>query len=388
MNNKMILATVAVAAIVVVLIASFVVYGNDKEDPKEPTIADEWELVTVYTGSWIEGTPAYSEDTSMHATVKIQHYKGDFYTMDDGSDRLYCAWDGEKLISAQDDYSTTIAMLVDNNSNFLKVMYFDEFDDAVIEVYARNGYVGDFPGLKIPFSLPEAGTVMESYKNREYTPDGTKDRDANTIMARGVEGPIFFYDALLDDNVYNFTCIHIGHRIFMSLGVFEDIRIFDMTEYRGEVLYCSSKDVKDSSTWVTEYGDESKKDYPDFDLSKRTYSGTEDFVIFKDGKVVEQKYGNKMNIRVIDQDDQCLYIAATDEDGDESAMWSMVINDLRPTYRYGLSVQSVIEYNGVDYVGQYYGHFTSSKCDELEVYGTLVSDDGSYIVISQTYKAS
>ena len=388
MNNKMILATVAVAAIVVVLIASFVVYGTDKEDPKEPTIVDEWDLVTAYIGGWNDGKIIYYEDTTVHGAVKIEHYKGDFYTMGDGSDRLYGAWDGEKLISAESEYSTTIVMLDANNSNFLEVMYFDEFGAAIIEVYERQGYVGDFPGLKVPFDLPEDGTVMESYKNREYTPDGNKDHGTNTLTARGVHGPIFFYDVLMGDDLYYFTCIYIDHRIFMSLGVCGDSYIFDMTEYRGDVLYCSSKDLGASSTWVTEYGDKSKKDYPDFDLSKRTYSGTEDFVIFKDGKIVEQKYGNKMNIRVIDQEDQCLYISATDEDGDESAMWSMVINDLRPTYHYGLSVQSVIEYNGVDYVGQYYGHFTSAKCDELVVYGTLVSESGSYIVISQTYKVN
>ncbi len=291
------------------------------------------------------------------------------------------------MVTSDDDDNDSTAifiMLVPENTNYMMAYYFDD-DDAVIKLYQRPGYTGTFPGFKIPISLPAVGDTLKSFKNKEYAPDKVIDHGVNTLTMKDIEGRMVFYEVLMGDDTYRFVGIYIGSGIIRSMGISGDSRIYDMTEYRNGVLYCSSADLESGNTWVTEYGNEATKDYPDKKLTGFRYTGTEDYLIFNDDRIVEQKYGNGMSLKVIMQDDEYLSIVTEDASGHEVAKWITTVNDLRPLYHYGISVQSSIVYDGVEYFGEYLGYFPTADCEKLYVYGTLTSDVGNSIVISQKY---
>jgi hypothetical protein len=136
---------------------------------------------------------------------------------------------------------------------------------------------------------------------------------------------------------------------------------------------------------VAEFGNKSDADYPDVDITGWTYGGSENYIIYKDGMVVDELSNNGMILKVYKQDDEVAFIRTSSEDGSEIAQWVCEINDLRPLYHYGMFVQSYIDYKGVTYYGWYFGYFLEKDCKDLRIYGTLTSDDGLYVVISQTY---
>ena len=81
---------------------------------------------------------------------------------------------------------------------------------------------------------------LKSFKNKEYAPDKVIDHDVNTLTMKDIEGRMVFYEALMGDDTYRFVGIYISSGIIRSMGISGDSRIYDMTEYRNGVLYCSS----------------------------------------------------------------------------------------------------------------------------------------------------
>ena len=385
-KNQAILA-VAVIAVVLALVASYIASNNGGDEPEKPSIVDEWELVTVYGGGWLEGYPLYSEYAVYGEKATISHYKGDFYIFDMDGEKSYCSWDGEKMVTAglHDSTSVVFIMQLPENENYLIASYFAG-TEAVIELYQRAGFVGPFPGLSIPIDLPEMGTSMETYKVREYTPEGPIDHVRNTMTLVSVEGRMLFYDmGYSAQGVYYYIGIYLTSGSFMSLVVSADGPEYEMTEYRGGVFYCSMMDYGTGNIWVAEFGDPASADYPDKNLANSTFEGTEDAVVFKDGRIIEEINSNEIGLDILMQDGACLIISTLDQSGNEDASWTSMVNDLRPVHHYGLSIQSAIEYKGVMYHGCYFGHFDSKQCKELYIYGVLSGEDGSCIVISQKY---
>lgn len=387
MNNNMKILTVAASVVLIALFASFISSDKGSEGPDQPSIVDEWNLVSVYTGEWVDGVPLYSVDTMQDEKVRIEPYKGDFYIFDDGADRLYCSWGGERMITSGID-GMAVAVYISQlpkNDNFMTAAYF-EGTDAVVKLYQRQGYVGSFPGFTMPADLPKVGDVMSSFKNREYTDEGAIDHGVNTLTVKLIEGNMVFYNVLMDDLQYNYVSICIGGNVFATLGAYEDSYVYDMTEFKNGVMYTSSFDLETRNIWVTEYGDESKKEYPDKYLSSCEYVGTENYVMFKEGEIVEEGRDNNMTLIVLGQEDEILSIFVLDEMEAEAATWTALFNDSMTTHHYGISVHSYIEYKGVLYWGHYTGYFKSSDCNELVIHGSLSSAEGYDIVISQEYR--
>ena len=54
MNNNMKILTVAASVVLVALFASFISSDKGSEGPDQPSIVDEWNLVSVYTGEWVD----------------------------------------------------------------------------------------------------------------------------------------------------------------------------------------------------------------------------------------------------------------------------------------------------------------------------------------------
>ena len=384
MNKNQTIITVAIVAVIVILAASFFVLSDKGKESGDTSIMGEWDLVSVYTGGWMDGYPIYGEDTFVDQKATISHYKDDFYIFDTGDEKLYCAWDGERMVTSGYGDSTNVVFMEKEGSGYLLVMYFEE-NNGVIELYKQKGYVGVFPGLSIPIDLPSVGSTIDAFKVRTYTSGDIVDRDLNSITVRGMDGRMFFYDIETEMGVSEYVAIYLGSGVFMSVGVYPQGNVYEMDQYRGGVYYCSALDYATGKTWVADYGDISSADYPDKDLSGSTYTGTEDFVIFKNGSIVEKKTGNIMNLEVQLQDDELLIIETADSSGMEITEWTVIVTDLRPAHHYGISVQSSVVYKGVTYEGWYFGYFDSKDCKELRIYGTLVGEDGSGIVISQKY---
>lgn len=378
---------VAAVAVVIILVASFIAANKGGNDPQEPSVVGEWNLVSEYSGGWLDGYPVYSENAVPSLKAKISHYEGDFYVLDIGDEKLYCSWDGNKMVTGKLHGSSSAVFIADlpDNSNFMTVSYFAK-GEAFVELYKRAGYVGKFPGLSIPVDIPEAGTAIDSYKVREYTIDGPEDIGVNTMTIRSVDGMMMFFDVVGTDRyTADGIGIYMDSGMFMSVETFEEDSSYEMMQYRGQVFY-SSMMIKDTDDiWVVEYGDQSSASYPDKDLYGKIYLGIEDAVIYKGGKIVEKINDNSIGLGVIMQDDGCLKILTIDSSGDEIATWTAMFYDLGSPQYYGMSVQSSIEYKGVAYHGCYYGHFDSKKCDTLHIHGALIGEDGSSIVISQEY---
>lgn len=388
MNTNRAIITVAVLAIIVVLVGTYL--ASDRgggDDPQEPSIEGDWEAVMVYTGGWLNGNPVYRGYDDVDMTAEISHFRNDFYTFEMDDERLYCSWDGEKLVTGGIHGSTSLVfiMLTPGNGNYMLVSYFAD-DQAVIEVYKRAGYVGEFPDLSIPLDLPRMETFMKTFKVREYTPEGPVDHIPNSMIFESVSGRMIFYDMTYSaDGVYNYTGLYITSGIFMSMVTTDDGPKYEMTEYRDGVFYCSMMDYVSGNIWVGEFGYVDHADYPDVDLTGSIYYGTEDALLYKDGRITELKIGNAMGLRVLSQDDECLQIITLDVSMSEYAFWTAIITDMRPVFHYGIMVESDIYYDGVTYHGCYFGHFNDKSCSELYICGVLSSEDGSYVVISQKY---
>jgi hypothetical protein len=388
MNRNLLILIVVAAAVTIALAVTYVSMNKEGEDSDKYNLEGDWNLVSDYVGGWMDGVPIYGEDTTKKQKVSISRYDGDFYTFDTGDKKLYCSWDGRKMITSgiEDDSSVAFILLVPGSKVFMMVIHFVG-DEGVIKLYQRDGYVGEFPGLSIPVDVPKVGETMESFKVREYTPDGAVDYYKSTVEIKNIEGRMLFYTVSNEDGSrYETVCIYLSARIFMSMGVSETDVIYDMAEYRGGVLYCSTINQKTGNSWVAEYGDESSADYPDKNISGYKYTGSEDYVIFKDGKIVKQRSDNNMGLNILMQDDECLRITTVDESGSEVANWTCAMTDLRPIYHYGMSVQSLVEFDHKQYYGWYFGYFDSKNCEELNIYGALTGSDGSCVVITQHYK--
>jgi len=387
MNKNLIIAAVAAVAVVIVLWASFIAFSDNEDGPVEHQIAGEWSLVTVYEGGWMDGVPAYSEDTTQKQHVTITPHEGDFYIFDNGDDKLYCSWDGYKMVTSglYGESDVIFIMQVPKNDDFMMVSYFHD-DNGTIEVYKRDGFVGEFPGLSIPLDLPDVGETLDTFKAKGYTPEGEIDYGTCTLTMKAVDGRMMFYTVDYNEGgFFEYIGIYLGGSVFMSMGLYGDAHVYDMSEYRGDVLYTATYNQNMDSIWVSEFGDESKADYPDKDLEGCSYTGTEDVVMYKNGKVVEERYGTKVSLIVQIQEDALFYISTVDGEGKELAVWIAQMNDLRPVYHYGISVQTSVMYGGVEYHGWYFGYFDTADCNTLAIYGTLTSDDGDFIVISQDY---
>ena len=386
MNKNATIFTAAAVVIVVVLFASFIATYKG-EDPQEPSIVGGWESVYEYNGGWLEGHPIYSESPLSGQHANITNYKDDFYVFDTGSEKLYCSWDGNKMVTAGLKGSSDVAFIsqLQEDKNFLTVSYFID-DKAVIELYKRAGYVGKFPGLSIPGDIPGEGSVIDSYKLREYTEEGYKDIGVNTMSIESVEGRMIFYDVVgTDGYTAEYIGLYLDSGMFLSLGVNDSGSAFEIMQYRTGVFYCSTMIHDTGDIWVTEYGDKSSASYPEKNLYGCNYLGVEDALVFKDGKITEKIFGNAIDLRVLMQDDGCLRIATLDWTGNEDATWTALYYDLRPLHYCGMFVQSSIEYKGVTYHGLYFGQFDSKDCDELYISGLLHGEDGGNIVISQQY---
>ena len=383
MNSKTIV--VIAAAVVIIMMAAFI--ASKGGNPQGPSVTGEWEEVQECSGTWNDGIPLYGEGAGSGGKVKITHHEGDFYLFDDGSQKLYCSWDGNKMLTAGLQGSTGavfIATLPDN-MNFMTVSYFSG-QEAVIDVYKRAGYVGEFPGLGIQADIPETGSVIESYKVREYTEDGPTDVAVNTMTIKSVSGSIMFFDVVgTDGYMAENTAVYLDGGMFMSLATFGELSAFEMIQYRDGVFYSSTVTQGAGDIWMVEYGDESSASYPDKNLEETTYTGTEEAVIYKDGKIVERINGNGIALGVLMQDDSCLEILTVDDDGNEIAVWTAMFYDLKSTNSYGISVQSSITYKDVTYRGCYFGEFDSKNCRTLNIHGVLLSESGQSIVISQKY---
>ena len=387
MNKSSTIMVAIFAVVMVAIVAVYIANDRDRVDTKE-YIEGDWNLVSEYVGTWMNDAPVYSEDTTQKEKVTISHFNGNFYIFDTGDKKLYCSWDGKKMVTSGMEEGSSVAFIMglpEYDDNFMLVIYFVG-EEGVIKLYKREGYTGEFSGLSIPIDVPKVGDTMESFKIREYTPEGPVDHGINTLTVKDIKGRMLFYDVLTQDESHcHFVCIYLGAYIFMSMGVTENDVIYNMAEYRGGVLYCSAVNRSTGNEWVIEYGDKSSADYPDKNISGHTYVGSEDYVIYKDGKVVEQDYYNGMNLKILMQDDECLSISTIDVGGSEIARWTSAMTDLRPLYHYGISVQSLVEYEGKQYYGWYFGYFSSKDCEKLSIYGALTGDDGSCVVISQHY---
>jgi len=387
MNKNTTIIMVAAAAIIVILAASFIVMNKGGDEPKDPSIVDQWELVSAYTGSWLDDEPLYEERLVQSQTATIKHYKGDFYTFDMGGRLLYCSWDGTKMVTAgvHGNSGAAFIMQLPENSNFMTLSYFME-EDAVIELYKRVGYAGNFPGLNMPADIPGEGTVVNSYKLKEYTEEGVRDVGVNTMAISNVSGRMIFYDVVgTDGYMADYIGIYLDSGMFMSLGMTEVGSAYEMTQYRDGVFYCSAMIEGTDEIWVTEYGDPLDASYPDTNIEGSSYYGAEDVVIFKDGKITEEKNSNGIGLTVLMQDDGCLKIVTLDQSGTELATWTAMFYELKHPHYYGMFIQSSIEYMDVYYQGMYFGHFDSKDCSELWIHGVLFGEDGSIIVISQKY---
>jgi hypothetical protein len=126
MNRNLLILIVVAAAVTIALAVTYVSMNKEGEDSDKYNLEGDWNLVSDYVGGWMDGVPIYGEDTTKKQKVSISRYDGDFYTFDTGDKKLYCSWDGRKMITSgiEDDSSVAFILLVPGSKVFMMVIHF------------------------------------------------------------------------------------------------------------------------------------------------------------------------------------------------------------------------------------------------------------------------
>jgi len=347
-------------------------------------LTKEWVLAETYRGSWMEGIPLI--ETSYETGTLTITQSGDWYTISDGTTEVLGTGNLNRIATAGlFDGASTTYILTNIRSEFMRVVYFED-GDAVVKIYAPKGYIGTYNGVEMVCDLPDVGETIQAYKVTMYNPDPVDYTGFNnTFEMANVDDGMIFYKVDADDigTIYSIG-LYMNGSDFFSYCDDGEHQYMEMISFYDGYIYSQST-LPDLSTWATDFGDESKATHPYQFFGNKTYEGKENNIIYKDGAVV-QKYENvNVILKSTDQYDEYLRISTVTDNDDQGSWWGMKIGIKDVMGSYSLMNISQLTYKDVYYEGTYYG-VISEDLSKLVIIGNLVGEDGSVVVIKQTYQ--
>jgi hypothetical protein len=343
----------------------------------------DWELVETIRGAW-DGIQPYHIYEYEKEDLMISKFD-DVYRIVKGDVDVLGVSDGRKIATAglsDDIYAAYILPIP--RSECIRMVYF-EGKEAVVDIYAPKGYAGPFYDSVFTCDLPEIGEQLKAFKIRECKVDPVDHIDYdNTFTLSEVEDGMIFYtvDTLDADTIYCVGLYLNGSEFFSYCNNYE-FEYVEMVSFYDDVIYTQST-TSHESTWIGEYGDEAKAVYPYKFFEKKIYEGTEDNIIYRDGKVVEENDDVPITLRAILQNDEFVLVMTLSDNDEQASTWAIKVGKLGALGNYPIMASAFVTYKGVNYEGTYVGQF-SENLGHLDIIGNLLGDDGSSVIIKQSY---
>jgi len=380
-KHLLIVAAIAVVAIVFVTWLALPDMGKDTTDPE-----GDWILVDEAYGEYRGGDIYYSHSDRTERMSISKCAGSEFsYLMESGDSKSLWVRDGDRMMTS-DYYDDG-----DNNCAFMTI----EKDvlhvtlacstTATAMTFVREGAshsnlpeYDPIPSLMTPgTSLDAVSVLLITDEVEDLTSDNYK------FVVDRAESEMFFYRVVNDvSETRYFICVYCGHDMFVSTASYDARNyLFDFLRISDGVVYVQSyDDVGGNRYWKAVYGDASKVEQIDFDLSEYTYYGKEYATKLEDN-VVSVSDTTDVRLNVLWQfNDQIFIYTKTSES--TSANWGGLIHKVKDGYE--SIVQAVIFLDDYEYLGVYIVHFSKDQ-KTITVYGTVGGLDSENYAFMQKY---
>lgn len=388
---------IAIIAIIVVAIAAVGVYFAffNNGNPETDKLVGEWTYVDGATGLYLDGEPVYSEldDLSIGKIAISKHReKADFYTITTAS---------ETYMAAVSEDNTLVACETGDDATYTIITYFEKGDYLVMnsisldEKYVisyeltRDGKPVKDSSKPGDYWVPSEGDSYESFYVDIVMDDGEISEDEpRTITFGPVHENILFYDVylpILPSLDLKYVAIRISGSDWLAVADVEGRAELDIVNFDNGNTYTSNSIVigDDLVLFDVCYGDKSKFVPYETKFEGRAFCGNEHALTLDDG-VVALETDLPAELLFTVQDDN-LVKAITYTDDKNEAKWNIIAYDHKDGSR--LYIESIAEFNGVEYRGLYIGVYNEIT-DSINITGVAWSYGDLTVIFQQKYDAA
>lgn len=385
---------VAVAAVVLVLFASFIVY-NGNGGQQEMDLDGDWHLTAYAEGYYEEGNIVYEE----YGPKDLPDMVATFETIGDGiysmhlDDKEYIcvANDNTMMTGGIEEFTSTsvltkigeaivISSFLSDEAGVASMILERQDSEDRLQAESRDVLAEESYGLK-------EGGVYEAFIANQYTTDGIVDHlsENRSLTINRVEPGILFYNSHGDQTDLDFVAVRISLNDWMAISNYDyGTLLIDMVHIEDGVVYTASYDNTngDIELWQVCYGDESKAVKVPSTLSGKRYEGTFNAYVEEDGEVLRSMDGEvAISFDLVDSSTNVTEVTLYTLEGD-SYMGAMMFPN---GSGYSFYMESVYDNSGETFWGYYIGTI-SKDLKKITLLGTADNADGTYMIFKNIFK--
>ncbi|WII08363.1 hypothetical protein PED39_03940 [Methanomassiliicoccales archaeon LGM-RCC1] len=384
---------VTVAAVVLVLFASFIVYDGGQ---KEMDLDGNWHLA-----SYAEGY--YDDDGStVYETYDPKYLWDEVATFEEIGDGIYSMHlDGSEYICVANGNT----MMTGGIWDFTNTSILTKIEDTIIVSSFLDGYIGvarmiferQDPGDRLVAGSREAswgdsyefqeGDVYEAFIANQYTEDGIIDHlsENRYLTINGVKPGIMFYNSHGDQTDLDFVAVKVSPNDWMAISDYDsDTCLIDMVHIEDGVIYTASYDNTngDIELWQVCYGDESKVVKAPSTLWGKRYEGTFNAYVEENGVVLRSMEDEvAITFDLVDSNTNVIEVTLFAPEGDSYFGAMLFPNESG----YSFYMESVYDNNGETFWGYYFGTI-SKDLKKITIVGTADNAAGTYMIFNNVFK--
>jgi len=375
MANKQtrVIAGVTVAAIVLILLASYIAIGDDK-------VSGTYYVAEVNYGTFGDGpdviTTEYKEGESSNVDISV---KGSFLTAKINEEVLRFSFYGNNFCGSFINEGGTVfysGKVVDSKTVCIGFVS-SEQQCAVTYVLVKVGAVSDFVSKSGGLNLEEGQTVTATAVNTNARNIDEYDVSAFTIKNLGCKNGIIFYQTTTDDYDGKINCIGIhsyNDRSFVSTYELNGVKKVDTIYSEKGYTNLSTAFASDSSkqsihVWSVDFVQDNRVlVYPD--LKDAVFVGTQN--VYFDGVGPESK-----NLTVSVKQSKNGILTTSNSFGQDKSRWGVSIVPMG-NGDYWLNIFGVFTEYGQNFTGMYIGKLYND-IQKLDILAFANSEDTAQI---------
>ena len=386
MTTKYILGVALVAVFLCLLFS----YLTDDGNKNEPTIEGEWTSVSIAHGYISDGQPVYEvEDRVSHISISLREDGfHDIYIDDDYLIGVY--YGGVLKSSYVNEDIREVYLYLDGDRLTMTGFEHDNWGVTICD-YVRDGTdQSDFQSKYSEDQWPSMGTKLDCILAERLYPDHIGELDENTkfmtVIAK--EDRMVFYKAdYSDKSTKYFTAVPCGDDQWLGVYGIDSkyiIQHITFTEGNIEVYGKEGGITTDIDLYYLWFDNGSQGKTFDLDLKGKVFQGFEAAkFVNKDGEILRE-FRNNITLTVDNQDENLMVMSTVYGDGsfEDKASWVALADEIGGDCT--LTVRSTFVYDGVKYIGDYYG-FYYDYADVMYFTGVAYCWKDTYLIISQAF---
>ena len=384
---------VAVAAVVLVLFASFIVY-NGNGGQQEMDLDGDWHLIAYAEGYYEEGNIVYEEYGPKDLPDKVATFEtiGDgIYSMHLDDKEYICVANNNIMMTGGIDEFTSTSVLAKIGEMIVISSFLSDEAGVASMILERQDSEDRLQAelrevAEKSYGLNEGG-VYDAFIANQYTKDGVVDHlsENRSLTIYRIEPGIMFYNCSGDQTDLDFVAVRISLNDWMAISYYDlGTWLIDMVHIEDGVIYTASYDNTngDIELWQVCYGDESKAVKVPSTLSGKRYEGTFNAYVEEDGEVLRSMDGELSIIfDLVDSSTNVMEVTLYTLEGD-SYMGAMMFPN---GSGYSFYMESVYDNSGETFWGYYIGTI-SKDLKKITLVGTADNADGTYMIFKNTFK--